>query len=574
MKIFNRSFMQGMWNITRDFWNSEEKLRARMLLAVVAGLNLGHVYVLVLLNEWSNGFYNALQNYDKAGTISSLESFCVLATCYIIIAVYELYLQQLLELKWRRWITQHYVHKWLAKRSYYQMQLLDNKTDNPDQRISEDLKMFVNLTLNLSFGFLKAITTLGFFIAILWRLSGELAIPIGGKEIFIPGYMVWVALLYSTIGTWLMAKIGNPLVNLTFNQQRYEADFRFSLVRLRENSESIAIYGGEKQEQDHLLQRFRRALDNFKDIMLRQKKMTWFASGYGQIAIVFPLIVASPRYFAKEIQLGGLLQTASAFGRVQDALSFFVTSYSSLAEWQAVVNRLIGFDNTMNRVNEIADRETIKVDYVAESGLTVSQLQINLPNGEELLKNLNLTVKLGDSLLIMGPSGCGKSTLMRTLAGIWPFGEGRITIPQGQSSLFLPQKLYLPIGTLRDSVLYPQQPAGITDADIRKVMELCRLSEFAGKLDEIADWSHILSLGEQQRIAFVRAILQQPHWLFLDEATSAIDEGTEAALYKLLREHLANSSIISVGHRNTLLDYHDHKLVIDHTGGWACGENS
>lgn len=569
MKIFDRNFIQGMWHITREFWSSEEKWRARVLLAVIVGLNLGHVYLLVLFNEWNNSFYNALQNYDKDVFFSAMGTFSILAICYIIVAVYELYMQQLLEIKWRRWLTQHYVQKWLSKRSYYQMQLLDNKTDNPDQRISEDLRMFVNLSLRLSLGLLKATVTLVSFVAILWRLSGDLSIPMGETLVSIPGYMVWVALLYATIGTWLTVKIGNPLVGLNFNQQRYEADFRFSLVRLRENGESIAFYGGEIQEQDNLLKRFQMVFHNFKDIMLRQKKLTWFGSGYGQIAIIFPYIVAAPRYFSQQIQLGGLLQTSSAFGRVQDALSFFVDSYSLLAEWQAVINRLIGFGNTMSLVNDISKKESIKVGYVAGAEFAVSQLQVSLPNGDELLKNLNLIVNPGDSLLISGPSGCGKSTLMRTLAGIWPFGEGNITVPMGQSTLFLPQKSYLPLGTLRDSVLYPQKPDNITDEEICRVMELCKLSELVNKLDQVADWSHILSLGEQQRIAFARAILQQPNWLFLDEATSALDELTEANLYQLLRERLTNSAIISVGHRNTLNSYHDHKLVIDNMGNWC-----
>jgi putative ATP-binding cassette transporter len=569
MKIFDRNFIQGMWKITRDYWRSEERWRARLLLSVIIALNLGHVYLLVLFNEWNNGFYNALQNYDKEGFFSSMGTFSILAICYIIVAVYELYLQQLLEIRWRRWLTQHYVQKWLSKRSYYQMQLLDNKTDNPDQRISEDLRMFVSLSLSLSLGLLKATVTLISFVAILWKLSGDLFIPIGENQISIPGYLVWVALLYSAVGTWLTVKIGNPLVGLNFNQQRYEADFRFSLVRLRENSESIAIYAGEQQEQEHLLKRFQMVFHNFKDIMLRQKKLTWFGSGYGQIAIIFPYLVVAPRYFAQQIQLGGLLQTTTAFGRVQDALSFFVDSYSSLAEWQAVVNRLNGFANTMSLVNDISEKETIKVGYAVDSEFKVSELQVSLPNGDKLLKDINMVVHPGDSLLIMGPSGCGKSTLMRTLAGIWPFGEGSITVPKGQSTLFLPQKLYLPIGTLRDSVLYPRKSLGIKEEDICRVMELCKLGEFIDKLDQIADWSNILSLGEQQRIAFVRAIVQQPNWLFLDEATSALDETTEAELYKLLREKLVRAAIISVGHRNTLIGYHDHKLVIDNTGNWC-----
>ena len=565
MKMVDQSFIQGAWQITRKYWTSEEKWRSGLLLGVIVGLNLGHVYIIVLLNEWRNTFYNALQNYDKDGFVSAIGTFCLLATFYVCVAVYEIYMQQLLEIKWRRWLTQEYLQSWLHKRSYYQMQLLGNSADNPDQRISEDVRLFVNLALRLSLGLLKATVTLCSFILILWNLSGSLSIPIGENEVSIPGYMVWVAIIYATVGTWLTTKIGHPLVGLNFSQQRYEADFRFSLVRLRENGESIALYGGESQEQANLLNRFHMVVTNFRDIMLRQKKLTWFSSGYSQIAVIFPLVVAAPRYFSKEIQLGGLLQTAEAFGRVQDALSFFVDSYSLLAEWQAVINRLTGFGNSMNSAQKISEQETIKITYGTESEIEVSQLQINLPNGERLLQNLNLTINQGDSLLIMGRSGCGKSTLIRTLAGIWPFGQGAITIPEGQSLLFLPQRPYLPLGTLRESVLYPYGPNFTTEEHIRRVMELCKLNEFIDQLDDVEDWSHVLSLGEQQKIAFVRAVLQQPNWLFLDEATSAIDEGTERELYNLVRIHLKNTAVISVGHRSTLIDYHNRKLIIDDT---------
>ena len=564
----NRNFFQKLWQITKGYWVSEEKWRAALLLGVIVSLNLGHVYILVRINEWNNTFYNTLQNYDKDGFVSALGTFSILATFYIIVAVYELYMQQLLEIKWRRWLTQHYLQNWLSKRSYYQMQLLDNNTDNPDQRISEDVRLFVKLSLGLSLGLLKATVTLCSFIIVLWKLSGELSIPIGDIQLSIPGYMVWISIIYAVVGTWLTTKIGHPLVGLNFSQQRYEADFRFSLVRLRENNESIALYGGEMQEQANLLNRFHMVVTNFRSLMIRQKKLTWFTSAYSQIAIIFPLVVASPRYFSNQIALGGLIQTATAFGRVQDALSFFVDSYSSFAEWQAVINRLIGFDNSMHAAHRISDKQSITVTYNEESVVDIKNLHIAIPNGELLLADLNLTISQGDSILIMGPTGCGKSTLIRTLAGIWPFGQGNIIVPHGQSHLFLPQKSYLPLGTLRECVLYPFKPYSITDENIRNVMERCKLSELANKLDKTEDWSHVLSLGEQQKIAFVRALLQKPNWLFLDEATSAIDECAEGELYKILRECLPHSAIISVGHRSTLIDHHDKKLIIDDGGHW------
>lgn len=570
MENFNRQFIRATWQLIRAYWFSEEKWRARLLLGAIIVLNLGQVYILVLLNKWNNTFYNALQNYDTQGFWNGIGEFSVLAAAHIIVAVYQVYLQQMLQIRWRKWMTSFYVDKWLEKRTYYRMQLVEHTTDNPDQRISEDLNLFTATTLSLSLGMLKASVTLISFVFILWNLSGILVLPIGSYNIAIPGYMVWVSVLYAGIGTWLTVKIGRPLIKLNFNQQRYEADFRFSMVRLRENSESVAFYGGEAQEKNNFLQRFEKAFENFWGLMRRQKRLTWFTSSYGQAAIIFPFLIASPRYLANEISLGGLIQISSAFGRVQDALSFFVESYTDIASWRAVVDRLLGFVGDIERVNEgFSNNENIKFSYGTEPMLTVSDLQLKLPKGEILLDPLELKLQQGDALLVVGPSGCGKSTLMRSLAGLWPFGQGNISFPQGQRTLFLPQKSYLPLGTLRDVLLYPNFSAKLSDEKIKEIMRLCKLDNFINNLELTEDWSHILSLGEQQRIAFARALLQKPQWLFLDEATSALDETTEKTLYALVKEYLPQTTIISVGHRNTLTGYHQRKLALDGTGNWS-----
>jgi vitamin B12/bleomycin/antimicrobial peptide transport system ATP-binding/permease protein len=365
-------------------------------------------------------------------------------------------------------------------------------------------------------------------------------------------------------------KIGNPLSRLNFNQQRFEADFRFSLVRLRENSESVAFYGGESKEQSNFRGQFSKVLDNFWAIMLRQKKLAWFTSGYGQIAIIFPYLVAAPRYFTKQITLGGLVQISSAFGTVQDALSFIVDSYTSLAEWHAVVNRLTGFVNNMDKVRQTAhDNHGTQIIKDSSKILKVINLDVKLPNGRVLVEGFNLELGVGDTLLISGPSGSGKSTLMRAMAGIWPFGQGTVNIPQGQNVLFLPQKSYLPLGTLREILLYPSTGTTVTDEVIKETMRLCKLEWLQDQLDTVEDWSHILSLGEQQRIAFARVLLQQPLWLFLDEATSALDEPTEQWMYELLKERLKNTAVVSIGHRNTLKGFHKQTLFIDGTGKWS-----
>lgn len=564
----NWGFLKSSWILIREYWLSEEKWRARGLTAVIVTLNLAHVYILVLINKWYNRFYNALQGFDKEEFFSALGEFSLLAGIFIIVAVYQLYLQQMLEIKWRRWLTKRYLDNWLQNRTYYRLQLIDNNTDNPDQRISEDLRLFTNYTLRLSLGLLKAIVTLVSFIAILWQLSGTLTVPIGSTELTISGYMVWVAIIYAIVGTWLTHKIGKPLTKLNFDQQRYEADFRFSLIRLRENSESIAFYGGEFQEGQSFKQRFGSVLDNFWQIMKRQKQLTWFTSSYGQIAIIFPILVAAPRYFAKEIQLGGLLQTSSAFGKVQDSLSFFVDSYPLLAEWKSVVDRLTGFVNNMQKVREMP-ASGANIEKATVPALTVSGLSIYLPDGRQLLSELNLSMSDGVSLLVAGPSGSGKSTLLRALSGLWPYATGKITLPETKEFLFLPQKSYLPLGTLREVLLYPGVKQQIADEDIYAAMSLCKLDWLKGQLDGVEDWSHVLSLGEQQRIGFVRVLMQKPKWLFMDEATSALDEPTERALYTMLKERLPDMAMISVGHRGTLNSYHKKKLTLDGTGRWS-----
>ncbi len=560
------SFFKEVWRLTRDYWRSSEKWLAGGLLATIVALNLGDVYLLVRLNEWNNGFYNALQHYNQKVFFSALGTFTILAAIYIVIAVYELYFQQMLEIRWRRWMTEHYLQNWLQRQNYYRLQLTGNSADNPDQRISEDIKLFVSATLTLSLGILKALVTLFSFTVILWNLSGTLTIPWVHGKLAIPGYMVWMALAYAIVGTWLTAKIGRPLVKLNFDQQRYEADFRFSLVRLRENSESVAFYQGEAQERQNFSGRFKKAFENFYQLMKQQKRLTWFTAGYDQIAIIFPFLVAAPRFFSHQIQLGGLVQTASAFGRVQDSLSYFVDSYASIAEWQAVVERLVGFNRQIEFVSESPDLTTVQFGAAKEPRFDVTGLKVALPGGEVLFEDLQFQLDKGDSLLITGPSGAGKSTLMRTFAGIWPFAQGQISLPQGEKVLFLPQKPYLPLGTLREVLLYPSGTGSIPDATIKEVMSRCRLDELINELDTIENWSHVLSLGEQQRIAFSRALLHRPQWLFLDEATSALDEPLEQLMYKLLQEELPDLTIISVGHRQTLTAFHRRRLHIDNDG--------
>ena len=560
-------FLRDTWRLIKPYWTSEERLVAWLLLSAVIALTLAMVYMNVLFNEWYNSFYNALQEKDKASFWKLMGRFAILATIYIAMAVYAFYLNQMLQIRWRRWLTGDYLQQWLTERAYYRLQLAGNPADNPDQRIAEDFKLFVDDTLSLSLGLLNAVVTLGSFVGILWGLSGPLAVPWSGGEIVIPGYMVWAALIYAIAGSWLTHKIGKVLIGLNFNQQRYEADFRFSLVRFRENAEGIALYSGEKEELDGFRSRFANVVDNWWRIMKRQKVLNTFTIGYNQVAIIFPFLVAGNRYFAGTIQLGGLMQISNAFGQVQGALSWFIGAYNSFAGWKATSDRLLGFQHAIEVARERA-RSNSGVERVTDSRpeIVLEDIALSLPDGSSLIANSSAIIAPGDSVLIRGASGSGKSTLFRAIAGIWPFGSGRVHIPSNERVLFLPQRPYLPIGTVRDVVAYPASEQSFPDEQVREALNLVGLPQLTGRLDDSRHWALQLSPGEQQRIAFARALLQKPEWLFLDEATSALDDVAEQQLYRLLKEKLPKTTVVSIGHRSSLREFHARTLELQNDG--------
>jgi vitamin B12/bleomycin/antimicrobial peptide transport system ATP-binding/permease protein len=568
-----RSALGDAWRLARPYWTSEEKWSARGLLVAVVALNLGNVYISVRINEWNNAFYNALQRFDSGEFFRQLGIFCILAAFYIVMAVYALYLSQMLQIRWRRWLTRRYLGSWLAERAYYHLELNgardtlgrdSPRADNPDQRISEDLNQFTSYVLTLSLGLLTSIVSLVSFLFILWGLSGPADIPLGAwGTLHIPAYLVWAALLYAGAGTWLTIKIGRPLVPLNFAQQRFEADFRFSLVRLRQNAESVALYGGEAMELGVFHERFRRVFENFWQIMKRQKRLSWFTAGYAQIALIFPVLVVAPRYFAKQIGLGGLMQVVSAFTSVQSALSFIITSYTNIATWQAVTQRLSGFEERLRAIHS-SRRERQKIVIRREgTGVAVEGVDLDLPDGTPLLRGVAFAPERGAAVLIAGPTGAGKSTLLRAIAGIWPYGRGEIRLGKGRA-LFVPQRPYLPMGTLADALRYPDgDNSNFPATGLTTALTEVGLGALVDELDTVQDWSGRLSPGEQQRFAFARISLIKPAVLFLDEATSALDEKSEAQLYGWLRGASWNPTIISVGHRSTLRRFHDQVLTVN-----------
>ncbi|MGY8905095.1 MAG: ABC transporter ATP-binding protein/permease [Burkholderiales bacterium] len=581
-----------IWALSAPYFRSEEKLKARGMLAAIIVLNLAAVYMLVLINDWNRLFYDALQNKDQAVFWTQLGRFTYLAFGFIIIAVYRFYLTQLLEMKWRAWMTTHYLKRWLQDQAFYKMELAryaqNNATstpgsnaaspDNPDQRIQEDLNLFTSYSISLSMGLLNAIVTLVSFVGILWGLSGSFGFTLGGESYSIPGFMVWMAVLYCAIGSVITHYIGRPLIKLNFQQQRLEADFRHHLVRVREYSESIALDRGEAVERQQLDGRFSSVIGNYFRLIKQQKNLTWFTVGFGQAAVVFPFVVAAPRFFSGAIQLGQLIQISSAFGRVQDALSWLVDNYSSLAAWRATADRLTSFEASFQALHQ---SESARITETGNS-LNASDLALALPGGAALLSAVTLNAQAGDAVLVQGPSGSGKSTLFRAFAGIWPFASGLIERPQ--NAMFIPQRPYFPDGTLRAALTYPQPADSHSDAQLQQALQAALLPHLASQLDVQAPWSLQLSGGEQQRLAIARVLLKQPDWVFADEATSALDEAAEKTLYQRLtamvnRPRASNSGssasagigprstgprggLVSIAHRNSTAEFHNRQWVL------------
>jgi putative ATP-binding cassette transporter len=556
------SFVGDWWRLVVPYFKSEEWPIAIVLLIGAIALTFGSVGLDVLFNEWNRRFYDALQNKDEATFWKEIITFSWLAAIYISVFVARAIVSPYLRLRWRRWLTRHYLAHWLEGRGYYRIEL-QRTVDNADQRIAEDLRFLGEYTMQLLLGILSAIATLVSFLAILWSLSGPLSLAPIGLDVTIPGYMAWACLIYAIIGTYLANLVGRRLIPLNFLKQRYEANFRFSLVRVRENAEGIALYRGEQREADQLNMRFADVFSNGWQVLFTQAQLAFYQAGYAQLAIVFPFLVTAPRFFAGAITLGVMMQTASAFGQVQSALSFFVDNYTTLAELRAVMDRLKGLQTATDAKPDTA------IDVVTEPGgdVRTNDLTLGLPNGQVLLRDTRLVLPSGRATLITGVSGSGKSTLFRALAGIWPFGKGEVRVPAGARVLFLPQKAYIPIGTLRDAVKYPDEQSTASDHDIIDALDAVGLDHLASRLDDVTHWSNILSGGEQQRLALARALVYKPDWLFLDEATASLDEPMEAEVYRQLKNRLPTTTLVSIGHRPSLGQWHDRQIELHRQQG-------
>ncbi|MBT2325434.1 ABC transporter ATP-binding protein/permease [Variovorax paradoxus] len=554
--------------LAAPYFRSEDRWKARGMLLAVVLLNLGTVYVTVLINDWSRVFFDALQNKDQAVFWTQLLRFTYLAMAGILVAVFKFYLTQLLQVRWRAWMTRNYLDRWLANRTFYRLELSryaaqpasrgpdaqqTETPDNPDQRIQEDMQLFTDYTVTLSMGILNSVVTLVTFIGILWTLSGPLSSTLMGQAVSIPGYMVWVAVLYCAAGTAITHFIGRPLIGLNFRQQRFEADFRHHLIRVRENSEAIALDRGEKVEHTQLDTRFSSVLRNYLMLIRQQKNLVAFTASFAQLSVVFPFFLAAPRFFSGAIQFGELMQISRTFSTVQDALSWFVENYDRVAVWRATADRLTSFDAAMSAQAE----PHAALDRRDAAALETQGLDIALPDGTALLGNTALSVKPGESILLQGPSGSGKSTLFRSFAGIWPFARGQVSVPG--NAMFIPQRPYVPDGKLRDALAYPDPASSYTDAQLVQALEDAMLPQLAHRLDDSDVWSQKLSGGEQQRLAIARVMLKKPAWVFADEATSALDAPTEEKLYRKLADGVraAGGAMVSIAHRASVGAFHD-----------------
>lgn len=571
MKFKQKRFFKKVWALSKGFWTSEQKWMALLLTGVIITLQVIYVPIMVDYNGWQKEFYNTIQQVDADQFFYYLKYWPIYMVVFICIEIVRDYLMQWLEIKWRTWLVHDYSVRYIAKRAYYLMQLKEKEStqyvDNPDQRITDDIRLFVNYFLTLTLGVLNAVLKLCSFTVVLWNLSGLIHVSLAGQDIAIPGYMVWIAIVYALVGSFFTLVVGKPMIGLNNKRQEYEANFRFGLARLREYYESIAFYKGETNEMRDALGRFMHIKDNFHKLMNWQVVLSFVTSLHWRVSFLFPYLVAVPLLFRGDIQFGGVFQSAVAFQQVENSLSFLVLRYysnteASIAQLQTIVNRLSDFSEHMTETAVVPEHE-LSISAATRPAYSLENISIYKPDGDVLIQSLGLTINAGEHVLIMGGSGNGKSTLLKTMIGIWPYADGRICMPVGASSLFLPQRPYFPIGTLREAVTYPYHSDCVTDTELVQALEACHVGYLKDKLDMSGTWTQILSPGEQQRVAFAKVLLYNPQWLFLDEATAALDEDNEDMMYKLIQQTCPHMTIISVGHHSRLKQYHTKMLCVE-----------
>ena len=567
--LFGPRFARHLTRLTRLYWTSPDAPKGGLLLAATIALELGTVYGNVLLSDVQRLIFDAFQDKQMAAFTSAIAIFLGVAFGFVLVSTYRIYLRQALEIRWRQWLTDHFIQEWITSHAYCQIELHRKATDNPDQRIADDVREYVASALGLFLSLLSAVATLVSFAVILWRLSGSWKFEMNGDPFQIPGLMLWVALVYSIVATWFAHRVGRRLAGLQFDRQRFEADFRFKLVRFRENVEPIALASGEGAERRFALDRFQRIVGNWWELIGAQRNLMLVTTGIGQANSLVPLLVAAPAFFAGHMTLGSVMQTRIAYGEVSGGLTWFVNAYQEIARWRANIERIVTLAEEIESTrDELEKTEFVHVERATGSALRLDGVRLARPDGAVLIQSATAELRPGDRVALVGPGGSGKRTLLRAIAGIWRFGKGVIEVPDHTRKLILSQRSHLPIATLREAISYPEPAGTFSDHDIREVMGLLDLGSLENRLDETAHWQQLLSGGEQQRLALARAFLIQPDWIFLDEATSGLDEATEARVYQLFRERLPSAAIVTIADRPGLAQYHSSRWQLTpHVGG-------
>jgi len=560
--VFGPDFARRLWQLVRLYWTSPEAAKGGLLLAGAVALELATVFGTFVLAEAQRGIFDALQLKEVAAFLQGIGLFLAAVLGYVLSSAFRIYLRQLLEIRWRRWLTGYFLAEWISPHACCQMELHRSAADNPDQRIAEDVRNFVASALGLSLSLLAALATLVSFAGLLWSLSGDWPLRIGRTELRIPGLMMWVAFVYAGIATWITHRAGRRLVPINFDRLRFEADFRFTLVRFRESAAAVALSRGEAREQERALDGFSQIVRNWWELIRAQRNLALLTISIGQANVAIPLLLAAPGYFLGRLTLGSVAQTGIAYAQVSSALTWFVNAYQELAQWRASIERLFTLGDAIDDTQAQLARAGVAIVSTDDPELRLRELCLALPNGRVLLERASASIAPGDRVVVLGPSGAGQTILFRAILGHWPFGSGRIEIPTGARMEFLSQRPYLPIASLREAVSYPDADRSFSDPEIREALRAVGLPQLAEWLSETDHWEKRLSAGEQQRLSLARVLLHAPGWIFLDDATSALDEEAERRMYELLAERLPKSAIVSVAHRPAVVRYHGRRWTL------------
>jgi putative ATP-binding cassette transporter len=556
-------FARRLWSLTRLYWSSPDAPRGALLLGLAVALELATVYGNFVLADAQRRIYDALQDRVAAAFLQGIGLFLGIMVAFVLVSTFRIYVRQVLEIRWRNWLTGHLLDQWISPHTCCQMEILREEADNPDQRIAEDARNYVASALGLSLSLLTAVATLVSFAGLLWSLSGDWPLRIGGREFHVPGFMMWVAIAYALLASWITHRVGRRLVPINYDRLRFEADFRFGLVRFRERAEAVGIADGEEHERRDARERFTHVVANWWQLIRAQRNLALFTTGIGQLNGAVPLLVAAPGYFLGQLTLGRVAQTGIAYAQVSGALVWFVNAYQEIAQWRASIERLLSFTDAIDATRARLQRPGgVRVEAGAGPELRLQDLHLALPGGKPLLDGGDAAIAPGERVVVVGPSGAGQTTLLRAIAGHWPFGSGRIELPAGARTLFLSQRPYLPIATLRAAVSYPAAEGSFPDERIREVLGWFGLAHLGLRLDETAHWEKRLSGGEQQRLAFARVLLHQPDWVFLDDATAALDEEAERHAYAVLTERLPGATVVSIAHRPAVERYHTRRWTL------------